>query len=64
MNEISFVNVGYISTDGKQHLTAYALHGDSARQFYDLICRYVDPELLTDIRYEYPWWFTESSNSE
>ena len=64
MELMSFVNVGYISTDGKQHLTRYALHGDSARQYYDFLCRYVDPELLADIRYEYPWWFTESSDAE
>lgn len=47
---------GYITSNGKEYLTNYC---NNARDIYDLILKYVDPELLPDLRSEYPEeWFS------
>lgn len=55
MELIGLSNIYFITSDGKKDYTSY--HFES-RELYDLIAKYVDPELLPDMRSQYPHWFS------
>lgn len=53
---IGFTNIGFISPNGVRGMIPYFI--GNCRELYDLICDYVDPELLPDLSEEYPSWFS------
>ena len=52
---IGFYNTGWITPDGVEYLSNYYF---DEKEVYDLICRFVDPEMLPDIIEEYPNCFS------
>jgi hypothetical protein len=58
---IGFLNIGYISPDGTDHITNYCV--DDPKDLFDLICEHVDPELLSYLSKTYPSWF-ETTEAE
>lgn len=52
---IGFYNTGWITPDGVEYLSSYYF---DEKEVYDLICRFVDPEMLPDMSEEYPNWFS------
>ena len=55
MELIGFTNIGYIKPDGVRCLTEYFI-ADS-QEFFDVICKYVESDLVQDMNEEYSDWF-------
>lgn len=55
---IGYINIGYITPEGVHGLTPYFIY--DGREFYDLICRYVDESLLPDMSEEFPQWYPQT----
>ena len=60
---ISFVNFGYITPDGEQNILSYALDAEYSYVFFNLMCKYVDRELLSEMKIDAPHWFVDESGS-
>ena len=52
---IGLYNIGWVTPDGVEYLTSCYFDD---KEVYDLICRFVDPEMLPDMSEEYPQWFS------
>ena len=54
IEKIGLTNIGYITSDGREELTHYLY---DAKELFDLLAKYVDSEILSDLRDEYPGAF-------
>ena len=52
---IGLYNTGWVAPDGVKYLSSYYF---DEKEVYDLICRFVDPEMLPDMSEESPHWFS------
>jgi hypothetical protein len=53
---IGLTKIGYVTSEGKETFPQY--HFYDTEKFYNIICQYVNPELLPDMRQEYPGWYS------
>ena len=58
---LSLINIGYITPKGEQYITNYIWDLSAEQSLYNLICRYVDPEIIGDFGTAYGYYYGESS---
>ena len=60
---ISFVNFGYITVEGEQILIPYLMDPNNSHDLFLLMSKYVERDLLSDLKTSYPQWFVDESSS-